>query len=106
MYKQSLQEELPVRSKKKSTKSNSLNVKLKSGSPIEALSATDLTEISGQINLIEFLKRKLFKSCRKDRKSRLKRKIEARFENLLDIRSFTNVYTNLAILLRVLLTKE
>ena len=106
MYKQSLHGELPVTSKRKSKKSSSFHTKLKSGTPIEALNKTDLTEILSQINLTKFLKSKMFGCFRKDRKSRLKRKIETRFEKHLDIRSFINVHTNLALLLRALFTKE
>ena len=42
----------------------------------------------------------------KDREMRAREKVNARFEKNLDIRSFVTVYTNLSLLIRVLLTKK
>ena len=44
--------------------------------------------------------------CKKSREMRLREKAAARFEDSLDIRSFVQVYTNLAMIIDLLLTKE
>ena len=44
--------------------------------------------------------------CKKSPEMRLREKAAARFEDSLDIRSFVQVYTNLAMVIDLLLTKE
>ena len=43
--------------------------------------------------------------CKRDKEMKLKQKAVSRFEEHLDIRSFLSVYTNLALLIKVLLSK-
>ena len=42
--------------------------------------------------------------CKKDKEARMRKKIIERFDNTLDIRSFVAIYTNLSLLLNLLLT--
>ena len=44
--------------------------------------------------------------CKKDRETRLKKKIVERFEDQLDIRRFVSSQTNLSLLLSIFLTNE
>ena len=44
--------------------------------------------------------------CKKDSEMKLREKAAERFEDLLDIRSFIGVYTNLTLLLSMILTDE
>ena len=42
--------------------------------------------------------------CKKDKEARMRKKIIKRFDKTLDIRSFVAMYTNLSLLLKMLLT--
>ena len=44
--------------------------------------------------------------CKKDPKMRMREKAAERFEDVLDIRSFVNVYTNLTLMLSMILTDK
>ena len=44
--------------------------------------------------------------CKKDKERRMRKKIIERFDKTLDIRSFVAVYTNLTLLIQLLLTQN
>ena len=88
--------------------------RLEKGDTIEGLRLEDVKSLFDEINQTRWLKPSFFKNflcftshfCKKDRETKLRRKAVVRFENQLDIRSFINVRTNLALLFEFLLTKK
>ena len=79
----------------------------------QKVSQPDLTGIYEQVKLFTRQKVPYWKSlcyfaslCGQDREMRLMKKVTERFEEQLDIRSFVRVRTNLALLIRVLLSDQ
>ena len=77
------------------------------------MSQADISYVFDQVRATISMKSAFCKSlcyfkflCKKDKEIKLREKAAERIEDQLDIRSFSSVYTNLTLLLSVLLTDE
>ena len=114
MYNKSVAAETPIRrpaKRNKQKKSNTVLDKVLEGQ--KSVTQPELTSIYEQVKLITRQKVPYWKSlcyfaslCGQDREMRLMKKVTERFEEQLDIRSFVRVRTNLALLIRVLLSDQ
>ena len=114
MYNKSVAAETPIRRparRNKQKKSYAVPEQVLDGQ--KSVTQPELTGIYDQVKLITRQKVPYWKSlcyfaslCGQDREMRLMKKVTERFEEQLDIRSFVRVRTNLALLIRVLLSDQ
>jgi len=115
MYNKSVAAETPIRraAKRNKQKKSNTTVLEKVLDGQQSVTQPELTSIYQQVKLITRQKVPYWKSlcyfaslCGQDREMRLMKKVTERFEEQLDIRSFVRVRTNLALLIRVLLSDQ